>query len=412
MKLESGQNEIVQALLQMEELKHLGSVALVDIANAAKIQELSKGDQLHAEQFLDNHVYLISGEMEISAGEKKMSHIVAGTERSSAPIFRVHTQGLMAKCLTPVRLLSIDEAIINRYIASIQPKDPGGIQVEEYSDTSQEASIIGEIHHVFDHNEVDLPSLPEVAMRIQRAVNDPKMSLRDIATDIQTDPMIAARVIQVANSAMFYQGEAVASIQLAISRIGLKSLQTIVMSVVLCNLFKPKSALLHKRAARFYSHSIRVGAICYILAKHLENFDQEHALLAGLLHDIGIMPILILSEERTDLSTNPELLEVVIQNLSGMAGSILLKQWGFGSELQMVAKESQEWQRQIDKADYCDLVQAAQLHCQLVGGDKIDAPALKDIPAFSRLHLEKIDPEKIIHEARDEIHDIVSSLLG
>ena len=407
---EIDQVEVVQILLQMGDLKHLGNVALLELANAAQIQELEKGAMLSAVQQLNHHIYLISGEMELSADDKDMQHIVAGSQRAFMPLFRVHTHGLMAKCLSPVKLLVIDEEIVKRYVATIQPKDADGIQVSEFSDEGQEASIIGEIRHVFNHNEVDLPSLPEVALRINKAVNNPKENLRDLAMEVQADPMIAARVIQVANSALYHPSQHINSIQAAVSRIGLKTLQTIVMSVVLRNLFRPNSLLVHKRAARFYTHSIRVAAIGYILARHLSEFNQDHAFLAGLLHDVGVMPILIMADERADLSNNPELLEAVIRDLSGMVGGLLLRQWGFADDLLIVAKEAQQWQRQTDVADYCDLVQVAQLHCHLVGGHKLDAPALNEIPAFSRLHLEAIDPVSVIHESREEIHEIVNML--
>jgi len=407
---DTNKNEIAQALLQTSDLGHLGSVALVEMANAAQIQELEQGTLLLAEEFISKHVYLLSGEVVISADGKTIQHIESGTARARTPLFRIHTHGLVAKCLTSVRLLSIDEAIVNRYVASIHPKDTDGIQVEDYVDRSQESSILAGIRHVFDHSEVDLPSLPETAMRIQRAVNDPERNLDEMAMELQADPIIAARVVQVANSAMYFPSPRVVSLQQAVSRIGLKALQTIVASVVLRNLFRPKSTLLHKRASSFYTHSIRVAAVCYILARHLKGFDPDRAFLAGLLHDIGVMPILIMADGRHDLTANPELLEIIIHDLTGTAGSMLLRQWGFDEELQTVAKEAQMWQRHVATADYCDLVQVAQLHCQHVGGHKVDAPPLIEIPAFSRLHLDKIDPVNIIHEARDEIHDIVNML--
>ncbi len=404
------QLEIVQTLLQMGDLKHLGTVALLDLAKSSHLQELNKGTLLSVDEYRQQHIYLVAGEVELSADSKDMQHIVAGTQRASLPLFRVHTHGLLVKCLTPVRMLLIDEDIVKRYVATIRPKDTGGIQVEEYSDTEQEASILGEIRHVFFHNEVDLPSLPEFAVRINRAVNDPNRNLHDLSMEIQADPMIAARVIQVANSALYHPAQPLNSIQSAVSRVGVKTLQAITMRVVLHGLFKPKSALIHKRAAQFYTHSIRVGAICFILARHLSVFNEEHAFLAGLLHDVGVMPILIQADERTDLSTNQALLEMVIHDLSGIVGVLLLRQWGFSEDLQIVAKEAQKWHRQIDVADYCDLVQVAQLHCHLVGGHKLDAPPLNDLPAFGRLHLERLDPVSIVHEARDEIHDIVNIL--
>jgi HD-like signal output (HDOD) protein len=405
------QVQVVQLLLQLSDLKHLGNIALLELANTAQIIELEKGEMLSAEQQLKQHVYLLSGEIELSATGKNLQRIVAGSERAFLPLFRVHTHGLMAKCKTPVQLLSLDEDIVDRYVASIRPKESDGIQVKEFAAEEQDVSIIEEIRQVFHHNEVDLPSLPEIALRINRAVNDPALNLRKLATEIQTDPMIAARVIQVANSAMYNSLRRVDGIQDAVSRIGLKVLQAIVMSVVLRNLFKPKSQLVHKRALKFYTHSIRVAAISSILARHLPGFNPEHAFLAGLLHDVGTVPILILAEERKDLSTNPSLLEAVIQNLTGMAGAALLRQWGFSEDLQMVAKEAQEWQRQHETADYCDLIQVAQLHCHLVGGHKLEAPDLSDLPASRRLQLEKLDPLAVIHEARDEIHDIVNALM-
>lgn len=407
---EIDQSEVVQLLLQLSDLKSLGNIALLELAKTAQIESLSKGQLLSADLQLKRHLYLIDGEIELSASGKDMQHVAAGTERSLMPLFRVHTHGLVAKCLSPVRLLSLNEDVAKRYVATIKPKEAGGIQVEEYSDDEQEPSIIAEIRHIFHHEEVDLPSLPEVALRVHRAVNDPHQNLRNLAMEIQTDPMIAARVVQVANSSLYHTTQHLDSIHSAISRIGVKTLQTIVMSVVLRNLFKPKSHLVHKRTRMFYLHSIRVGAISQILARHLSGFDPDHAFLAGLLHDVGVMPILILAEQRTDLASNPEMLETVIQKLGGMIGALLLRQWGFSGEMLTVAEEAQAWQRQRQTADYCDLVQIAQLHCHLVGGNIIDAPPMNELPAFMRLHLAEIDPVAVILETRDEIHEIVNLL--
>ena len=407
---EVDQVKIVQTLLQLGDLKHLGNIALLEIANTAQVKQLRKGEILSAEQHLNHHLYLITGEIELSANGKDMQHIAAGDERALAPLFRVHTHGLVAKCLSPVQLLLLDEEVVTRYVATIRPRESNGIRVEEDAGPEEEASMLGDIRHAFHHHEVDLPSLPEIALRVNRAVNDPNQDMRDLAMEIQADPMIAARVLQVANSALFHPTQRIDNIQVAVSRIGLKALQAIVMSVVLRDLFKPESRLVHKRALRFYKHSIRVGAICNILARHMRGFDEDYAFLAGLLHDIGVMPILILVDARADLSENESMLEAVINSLAGLAGELLMRQWGFSEDLQTVAREAQVWQRQREAADYCDLVQVAQLHCHLVGGYRQEAPPLNALPAFARLHLEAIDPVSVIHEARDEIHELVNLL--
>jgi hypothetical protein len=76
----------------------------------------------------------------------------------------------------------------------------------------------------------------------------------------------------------------------------------------------------------------------------------------------------------------------------------------------MAAQEATNWGREVEQADYCDIVQVAQHHCALVGGSKVDAPPLTELPAFKRLHLDEIDPVKIVDAARQEIREIVSLL--
>jgi HD-like signal output (HDOD) protein len=202
----------------------------------------------------------------------------------------------------------------------------------------------------------------------------------------------------------------VESVQNAITRIGLQATRAIVMTVVLKNLYVPQSRMLHKRMKAYYQHSIRVGAISHALAARLPGFDAERAFLAGLIHDIGVLPLLIQTDRRKDLNQDAELLEQLIKELGKTVGAMLLEQWEFEPEFVTVARQAEDWTREVDAADYCDIVQVAQLHCVMLGGKKIDAPAMSELPAFRRLHLDEIDPIQLIEEARQEISEIISLL--
>lgn len=91
-------------------------------------------------------------------------------------------------------------------------------------------------------------------------------------------------------------------------------------------------------------------------------------------------------------------------------GAMLLEQWQFEPEFLTAARQAEDWMREADVADYCDIVQVAQLHCVMLGGKQIDAPPLSELPAFRRLHLDEVDPIELIEEARQEINEIVSLL--
>jgi len=249
-----------------------------------------------------------------------------------------------------------------------------------------------------------------VALRISSAIQNQDADFRQIATTVQADPVISARIVQVANSAMYVGVSRVESVQNAITRIGLQATRVIVMAVVLKSLFTPQSPVIRKRIKAYYAHSIRIGAICHALASRLPGFDPEQAFLAGLMHNIGVLPLLVLADRRADLNQDPAVLEQVIEELASPVGALLLKQWGFEPQFVTVALEATSWAREVETADYCDIVQLAQLHSEMVGGNKIDAPPMTELAAFKRLDLGDIDPVKLVENARQEIAEIVSLL--
>jgi HD-like signal output (HDOD) protein len=404
--------DVLRLLLDLRDLDEMGDVALLDLAQDARIETLGSGKVLHADEHLDRHVYLVEGEVELVADGKIMQTVTAGTERALLPIFRIHTKGLGARSAGSTRLLSLNEATFERYTATLRPRQgtTTGIKVEEYLASGARPSLIDDVKQAFYHNEVDLPSMPDVSLRISIAVQNPDADFRQIATTVQADPVISARIVQVANSAMYVGANRVESVQNAITRIGLQAARVIVMTVVLKNLFTPQSPVVRKRMKAYYMHSIRVGAICHALASRLPGFDPEQAFLAGLMHNIGVLPLLIQADRRADLNQDPAVLEQVIEELAGTVGALLLKQWGFESPFVTAAREATSWAREVEEADYCDIVQVAQLHSEMVGGSKVDAPPLIELAAFKRLDLGEIDPVKLVENARQEIGEIISLL--
>ncbi len=404
--------DVLRLLLDLRDLDEMGDVALLDLSRDARIETLKKGQMLHADEHLDRHVYLVEGEVELVSEGKVMQAVKAGTERALLPIFRIHTHGLGARCAGSARLLSLNEATFERYAATLRPRqgENAGITVQHFAASGVQPDLVDEIKQAFYHQEVDLPSMPDVALKISAAVQSQDADFRQIATTVQADPVIAARIVQVANSAMYVGVSRVESVQNAITRIGLQAARVIVMTVVLKNLFTPTHPVVRKRMKAYYLHSIRVGAICHALATHMPGFDPEQAFLAGLMHNIGVLPLLIQADRRPDLNQDPAVLEQVIQELAWPVGALLLEQWAFESQFVTAARDAANWSRDVEEADYCDLVQVAQLHSAMVGGSKVDAPPLNELPAFKRLPMDEIDPVKLIEDAREEIAEIVSLL--
>ena len=402
---------LLKFLLGLPALEELGSIALLDLAKDARAEFLKEGESLHADEHMDRHLYLVAGELELVSEEQVLQVIKAGSERAKESLFRIHTHGLEARCLKPVSLLSLNETTFEKYVSNIKPKETvENVDFSNYQSVDNDAEIIDEIHREFNHNEVDLPSMPEVALKINQAVQDESLDIQKIADLVQADPMISARAVQVANSAMYIGSQPVQTIKRAVQRIGLRAMRAIVMSVTLRNLYTPKSPLIKKKMLNYYQHSIRVGVISHVLAKEVKKFDPEQAFLAGLIHDIGVVPILIRADSHEEVKNNVELLDKIINSLRTKVGAMLLKQWNFEAELITVAKDAENWQRDIINADYCDLVQVAQLHCEMLGGTKLDAPSLDELPAYERLKFGDINSKLIIAQAKQEMSEVIHLL--
>ncbi|MDZ7805298.1 HDOD domain-containing protein [Thiohalophilus sp.] len=400
---------VVRLLLSLDDLDGVGDVGLLDIARSARIEHLYKGEKLSADEHLDRHVYLIEGEVKLLSENKLMGQVSEGTKRAKLSLFRVHTHGLYALSIRDSILLSLDESTYKNYVAQKNEKRDNGIQVEEYIQDDEDSSLIREVDKAFSHKEVDLPSLPEIARRIYKGLDEDDLSVDTVVELLQGDPVIAARVVQVANSSL-YGAANIKNIRGAVNLIGFNSIYTIVMSVVLRDLYVPSSDSIRKRMRRFYFHSIRVGAIAHALCDKLDGFDSDYAFLAGLLHDIGVLPLLIQADKREAFETNQSLLETMLQELAPSVGKRLLDRWGFDSELIMVASECENWNRVPASPDYCDVIQVAQLHCALLGGVKLDSPPLNQLPAFERLGLDKIDPLQVVRQAKGEVNELIGLL--
>ena len=402
---------LLKFLLGLPALEELGSVALLDLAKDARAEYLPVGKSLHAEEHMSRLLYLVDGELELVSDDEVLQTIKAGSDRAKDPLFRIHTHGLQARSIKAVSLLSLNEATFEQYISSVKPQHvTRNVDFSNYQPSDNDTDIIDEIHREFNHNEVDLPSMPEVALKINQAVQDESLDIQKIADIVQSDPMISARAVQVANSAMYVGSQPVQTIKRAVQRIGLRAMRAIVMSVTLRNLYTPKSPLIKKKMMNYYKHSVRVGVISHALTKKIKGFDPEQAFLAGLIHDIGIVPLLIRADNHDEVKNNVELLDKIIYSLKTKVGAMLLKQWNFEKELITVVEDAENWDRDIIKTDYCDIVQVAQLHCDMLGGRKLDAPSLEELPALERLNFGDINSKLIVAQAKQEMSEVIHLL--
>lgn len=270
--------------------------------------------------------------------------------------------------------------------------------------------FVSHIHQELASNRLVLPSLPAVVYKIREAVNDERNGPYQLAKLIQLDPTLAARLIQIANSPAYRPRNPIDSIQLAIGHLGLAATRDLVTCLVMHNVYQVNTESINKQVQALWRHSCHVAAICHVLAKIHPGFQADKALLAGLLHDIGELPVLHYATDYPELLQDPALLtELRIRLRAELAGAILQK-WNFDQVLVDAAVEAQNWQRDTHaKADYVDLVIVAQIHSYFGTAEEAHLPKLVEVPAFNKLSIGKIGPQaslELLQEARTEIESV------
>ncbi|HHO68806.1 MAG TPA: HDOD domain-containing protein, partial [Gammaproteobacteria bacterium] len=217
--------------------------------------------------------------------------------------------------------------------------------------------FVKELIHDLESGELQLPTLPEVALRVRDAVEDEDATANRIAEIIAMDAALSARLIHVANSPLYRGRKEIDRLPMVVSRLGNSLVRSLVTSQVMKQMFQATSDAVDQRLRGVWEHSVQVAAIARALAAQFTKVAPDQAMLAGLLHDIGVLPVLYRAEERDELLEDTDLLDDLIKELHGCIGAAILRHWKFPDSLVAVAAEHENLQRSHDgPADLIDVV--------------------------------------------------------
>jgi HD-like signal output (HDOD) protein len=255
-----------------------------------------------------------------------------------------------------------------------------------------------------------LPTIPDVSYKIRRAINDNKANNSKISRVVQIDPSITARLIQISNSPLYRGRRKIESCPEALTRLGLKAAQDIITAFSMKAVFNASSPIIRKKMQDLWAHSSYVASISAVLAHRTPGFDPDRAMLAGLIHDIGIVPILTYADKQADILTNPKDLTETVKKLRVDIGVQIIRKWDFPPDFEDVIAHAEHWYRDENAtADYCDIVMIAQLHSFIGKVDIKKMPKLDELPAYKKLvagHLDIDQSINILDQAKDEIEHI------
>jgi putative nucleotidyltransferase with HDIG domain len=133
----------------------------------------------------------------------------------------------------------------------------------------------------------DLPTLPTVAMEVNRLLMDVNTSVKELSDTIRKDQAMVPKILKLVNSAFYGFPSRIASVDRAIVLLGYNTVRNAVLSVSVMEAFGKDKDLAGFNLSDFWIHAITVAVVSRHLAATSRLHAPEDAFTAGLIHDIG-----------------------------------------------------------------------------------------------------------------------------
>ena len=218
------------------------------------------------------------------------------------------------------------------------------------------------------NDEIKLPTLSDVFMKINETIMNPRSSANDIANVISNDTSLTARLLKIVNSAFYGFPSKIDTLSRAVAIVGTKQLSLLASCIKIIDVFdKISSEIIDMK--KFWQHSIACGVISRIMAGYKGIQNTERLFVAGLLHDVGRlimytdMPALVrdlLVKARNGESLLYTLESDVMHFNHAEIGGMLMKRWKLSLFLEGIVTYHHNPQNAPHKPE-CSIVHLADI---------------------------------------------------
>ncbi len=207
-----------------------------------------------------------------------------------------------------------------------------------------------------------IPSLSTTVAKVLEICNSPSASPNDLNRVISYDPVLTGQILKLINSAYYGLPNRITSLTRAIIMLGINTVKNLVLATSVLASFKSRSNLPQLPMDDFWAHSLSVGVTAKLIAKQqqVSALDQEEFFVAGLLHDLGKLPLMFCfpdlygqTIENADMGQSPlfENEKSIVGFDHCQVGSLIAVKWKLKSQMHGAIVDHHNFQMIEEKKD-------------------------------------------------------------
>jgi HD-like signal output (HDOD) protein len=287
-------------------------------------------------------------------------------------------------------------------------------EIDIAADTSKDAfQFVQALAAELSMGAVDIPGFPSIVTRVRQVLADESASAEKVARVVGADPVLAARLLNLANSvALLGTARPATDLRTAVSRVGLNAVRSTTHAHAM-RILSQSEALrgLEKLLEVLARQTGQVASLCHVVAAKYTRIPPDVALLAGLLHSCGRLYLLVRAGNHRGLFADATSFRNVERDWHLSVAVALLENWNVPEEIVHAIAESEDLTREPRGAPtLTDVVMLAVAIARHANQPKVLEATLREVKCLARFGLDAKAVAEMLQASKDDLAQLEAAL--
>jgi HD-like signal output (HDOD) protein len=287
-------------------------------------------------------------------------------------------------------------------------------EIDIAADTSKDAfQFVQALAAELSMGAVDIPGFPSVVTRVRQVLADESASAEKVARVVGADPVLAARLLNLANSvALLGTARPATDLRTAVSRVGLNAVRTTTHAHAMRILGQSEALRgLEKLLEVLARQTAQVASLCHVVAGKYSRVPPDVAMLAGLLHSCGRLYLLVRAGNHRGLFADASSFRNVERDWHLSVAVALLENWNVPEEIVHAIAESEDLTREPrGSPTLTDVVMLAVAIARHSGQPAVLEATLRDVKCLARFGLDAKAVAEMLQASKDDLAQLEAAL--